>query len=60
MGEAIGIRIEDNFLNIIDKLSKEESLDRSIMLRRLLNLGYSDFMKQKAKEKYFCRCFTVI
>ena len=59
MGEAIGIRIEDNFLNIIDKLSKEESLDRSIMLRRLLNLGYSDFMKQKAKEKYLVGQITI-
>ncbi len=59
MAEAIGIRIGDNFLSIIDKLSKDESLDRSTMLRKLLNLGYSDFMKQKAKDKYLAGQITI-
>lgn len=52
MGEAIGIRLEDNFLKAVDKLSDEETLDRSTMLRKLLNLGIADYMKKKAKEKY--------
>lgn len=29
------------------------------MLRKLLNLGYSDFMKQKAKEKYLTGQITI-
>lgn len=59
MAEAIGIRIDDDFLKTIDNLSKEEALDRSTMLRKLLNLGYSDFMKQKAKEKYIAGQITI-
>ena len=41
------------------KISKEESLDRSTMLRRLLSLGYNDFTKQKAKEKYIIGHITI-
>ena len=59
MAEAIGIRIDDNFLKTIDQISKEESLDRSTMLRKLLNLGFSDFIKQKAKEKYLAGQITL-
>jgi len=59
MAEAIGIRIDDTFLSIIDKLSRDESLDRSTMLRKLLNLGYSGFMKQKAKDKYLAGQITI-
>lgn len=59
MAEAIGIRLDDNFLRVIDQISKEESLDRSTMLRKILNLGFSDFMKQKAKEKYISGQITI-
>ena len=59
MAEAIGIRINNDFLKTIDKIRKEESLDRSTMLRRLLSLGYTDFIKQKAKEKYVSGQITI-
>ena len=52
MAEAIGIRLDNDFLKVIDNISKEESEDRSVILRKLLKMGYNDFMKQKAKEKY--------
>ena len=52
MTEAIGIRLDDEFLKDIDKIGKEESLDRSTILRKLLNIGYKDFLKNKAKEDY--------
>ncbi len=52
MSEAIGIRLDEHFLKNLDKMSREETLDRSAMLRKLLNLGFFDFMKQKAKQKY--------
>lgn len=59
MSEAIGIRIEEDFLSSVDKLSEEESLDRSSMLRKLLHLGFSDYMKHKVKEKYLAGKITL-
>ena len=52
MTEAIGIRLDEDFLKTIDKISKEESMDRSVILRKLLKIGFIDFIKQKVKEKY--------
>ncbi len=52
MGEAIGIRLDEEFLKAVDDIGREESTDRSTIIRKLLNLGFSDFMKQRAKEKY--------
>ena len=59
MAEAIGIRLEDEFLKSVDKISKEESLDRSTMLRKLLILGFFDYIKHKAKEKYLAGKITL-
>ncbi len=59
MAEAIGIRLEEDFLEVIDQIGKEESLDRSTLLRKLLKLGYSDFMLQKSKEKYLAGTITL-
>ncbi len=59
MAEAIGIRIDYDFLKVVDNLSKEETIDRSTMLRKLLSLGYRDFMRQKAKEKYLAGQITI-
>lgn len=59
MAEAIGIRLEDDFLKKVDKLGNEESLDRSAMLRKLLKLGISDYLKQKAKENYLAGKVTL-
>lgn len=59
MNEAIGIRLEEGFLKVIDKISKEESVDRSVLLRKLLGLGFKDFMKYKAKEKYLAGKITL-
>jgi len=54
MGEtgAIGIRIEPEFLKKIEKLGKEESMDRSTAMRMLLEEGYKSKMKKKAAENY--------
>lgn len=59
MAEAIGIRLDEDFLKVIDKISREESEDRSVILRKLLKMGYSDFMKQQAKEKYILGQITL-
>ena len=54
MGEsdAIGVRVEREFLKKIEKLGKEESMDRSTSIRVLLEEGYRSRMKKKAVEKY--------
>ncbi|MBI2672201.1 UPF0175 family protein [Candidatus Woesearchaeota archaeon] len=59
MTEAIGIRLEEDFVKVLNKISKEESLDRSAILRKLLKLGYSDYLKQKAKQKYLVKKVTL-
>ena len=52
MKEAIGIRLPEEVLKKIDKLSKEEMEDRSTVIRKLVLLGYSDLMKKRSIEKY--------
>ena len=50
--DAIGVRLPKDVLSHIDKLSKEEHEDRSTIIRKLVILGYADFMKERAAEKY--------
>lgn len=52
MNEAIGIRLNKEFLKKIEILGKEEVLDRSRILRKLIYLGYSDFIKKKSAQAY--------
>ena len=50
--DAIGIRLPREVLSRIEKLSSEEHEDRSTIIRKLVMLGYSDLVKEKAAEKY--------
>ena len=52
MTEAIGIRLDNEMLDKIKRVSKLESSDRSSIIRRLISLGYNKFMKNKAAEEY--------
>ena len=52
MGEAIGIRLPKDILRAVQKLSKEELEDRSTIIRKLVMIGYKDFIKKKALENY--------
>lgn len=52
MNEAIGVRFNKSFLNKIEKLSKEETLDRSSIIRKFVYLGYKNFIRKKAAEDY--------
>lgn len=52
MNEAIGIRLDKEFLKKIELLGKEEVLDRSSILRKLVYLGYRDFIKRKSAQIY--------
>jgi predicted HTH domain antitoxin len=50
--DAIGIRLPKDVLTKIERLSREEHEDRSAMIRKLVMLGYADFVKEKAAERY--------
>ena len=50
--DAIGIRLPKEVLSRIEKLSKEEREDRSTIIRKLVMLGYADFVKEKAAVQY--------
>lgn len=52
MGQAIGVRLPKEVLKIIEKLSEEELEDRSTIIRKLVIIGYRDFIKKKAAENY--------
>jgi len=52
MAEAIGIRLENEFLKKIEALGKEEVLDRSATIRKLVYLGYNALIKRKSAEAY--------
>jgi|SRR3990167_9049767 len=52
MSQAIGVRLPKEVLEIIEKLSKEESEDRSTIIRKLVIIGYKDLIKKKAAEDY--------
>jgi predicted HTH domain antitoxin len=50
--DAIGIRLPKEMLTKIERLSKEEQEDRSTMIRKLVMMGYADYMKERAAERY--------
>ncbi len=52
MGKPIGIRLPKDVLKRIEKLSKEENVDRSTMIRELVLEGYKGLKKKEALEKY--------
>lgn len=59
MSEAIGVRLPKEILKIIQKLSKEEIEDRSTIIRKLVMIGYKDFIKKKAAENYIKGKITI-
>ena len=52
MTQPIGIRLSKDMLEKIDQISKKEMLDRSNIIRRLVLLGFDNFMKKKLFEEY--------
>ena len=49
---AIGIRLPQAVLKQIEKLSKKEMEDRSTIIRKLVLIGYVNFMKERAADEY--------
>ena len=52
MKTSIGIRLDEEFIEKIDEMGKEEKLDRSTMIRRFLEAGYRDHLKRNAAKGY--------
>lgn len=52
MTQAIGIRLPKEMLEKIEKISRKEVEDRSTIIRKLVLLGYLEFMKKKSAEEY--------
>ena len=54
MGEttSVGVRLSKKFLEYIDKQAKMESVDRSVVIRRLVERGAAEFEKEKAAKLY--------
>lgn len=49
---SIGVRLPDDLLERLDRLSEEEGLDRSTVIRQLLERGYDAFMLEHAADRY--------
>ncbi len=52
MSDAIGIRLDSESLRKIELISQQETQDRSTTIRKLIELGYRNFIKKKAMEDY--------
>ena len=52
MTQPIGIRLPNDVLKKIEKISKKEMVDRSTIIRKLVLLGYTDLIRKTAAEDY--------
>ena len=52
MSKPIGIRLPEDMLNEIEKLSAEEMEDRSTVIRKLVIIGYRNLRLEKATKEY--------
>lgn len=45
-------RVDQRQIERLDKISKEEQIDRSAALRKILDIGIREYMKKKTVEEY--------
>lgn len=45
-------RVDQKQIQLLEKISKEEKIDRSAALRKVLDIGIREYMKRKAVEEY--------
>jgi len=45
-------RVQKKQIEVLDKISKEEKIDRSAALRKVLDIGIQEYLKRKAVEDY--------
>lgn len=49
---SVGVRLPEDLLEKLDRLSEEENVDRSTVIRRLLERGYADHRREEAAKEY--------
>jgi predicted HTH domain antitoxin len=49
---SVGVRLSKKVLEYIDKQAKMESVGRSVVIRRLVEIGAAEFEKEKAAKLY--------
>jgi predicted HTH domain antitoxin len=49
---SVGVRLSKKVLEYIDKEAQKESVDRSVVIRRLIEKGAEEFKKEKAAKNY--------
>ena len=49
---SVGVRLSKKFLEYIDKEAERESVDRSVIIRRLVVKGAAELEKEKAAKTY--------
>lgn len=52
MKSSIGVRLDEEFINKLESIGEDEKLDRSTIIRKLLEKGYREYLKEKAADKY--------
>ena len=52
MAEVVALRIDLNLLKKVDEMSKDEHLDRSSIIRKLIDIGYQELRREKAAKRY--------
>ena len=52
MSEIVAFRMDEELMKKIDKISGNEDLDRSTVIRKLILLGYEELAKEDAEELY--------
>ncbi len=45
-------RVQRRQIEMLDQISREENIDRSAALRKVLDIGLQEYMKKKAVEDY--------
>jgi len=48
----VGVRLSKDVLDYIEKEAMRENVDRSVMIRRLMERGIAEFRKERAAELY--------
>jgi len=49
---SVGVRIPKNVFDYIEEQAKRENVDRSVMIRRLMERGMAEFRKERAAGLY--------
>ena len=49
---SVGVRLPKDILDYIEEEAKKENVDRSAMIRRLMEKGIAEFKKERAAQLY--------